>query len=249
VLFIKRFIHSVFNKLGYRLIRIEGQPGASDPLSRFFSCMRRQGFHPRHIIDVGANRGSWTRTALQFFPDAQYTLIEPQDFLKQHIQDLLNGDYKIRWINAGAGDAPGKLPFTVASRDDSSTFVISAEEARRAGLRQEFVEIQTLNDIVKSQGLPADMVKIDAEGLDLRVLMGASELFQTTEIFLVEVNIHDVFSENTLDRILKFMEEKGYHLIEITDVNRSPKYGLLWLCEMAFLKNDSKLLDAVTSYE
>ena len=48
------------------------------------------GFAPKHIIDVGANRGLWTRTALQYFPDAHYTLIEPQDHLKTHIQDLLD---------------------------------------------------------------------------------------------------------------------------------------------------------------
>jgi hypothetical protein len=80
-------------------------------------------------------------------------------------------------------------------------------------------------------------------------LAGASELFGQTEIFLVEVNVRDQHSENTLERTLKFMTERGYHLLEITDLNHSPKYGLLWLCEMAFLRNDSQLLSEVTSYE
>jgi FkbM family methyltransferase len=246
---IKRFIHHSLEKLGYRLVRLEGRPGAADALSQFFSLLKRHGFNPRHIIDVGANHGEWTRTAVRFFPDAQYTLIEPQEFLEKSVQDLVDSGYKIRWITAGAGDAPGQLPFTLASRDDSSTFDLTAEEAKRAGFRQVLVEVKTLNEIVRSEDLPADMVKIDAEGLDLRVLAGASELFAHTEIFLVEVNIHDTHKENAPEPVIKFMNEKGYHLMEITGINRSPKYGFLWLCELAFLKNSSRLLNSVTSYE
>jgi FkbM family methyltransferase len=64
--------------------------------------LKRQGFNPRQVIDVGANHGNWTRTAARFFPDAQYTLIEPQEFLKERVQDLVDSGYKIRWITAGA---------------------------------------------------------------------------------------------------------------------------------------------------
>jgi hypothetical protein len=152
-------------------------------------------------------------------------------------------------VTRSAGLPPGQLAFTLASRDDSSTFDFTEEEAKRSGFRQVLVEVKTLNEIVRSEGLPADMVKIDAEGLDLRVLGGASELFAHTEIFLVEVNIHDTHKENAPEPVIKFMIEKGYRLMEITDINRSPKYGLLWLCELAFLKNSSTLLNSVVSYE
>jgi FkbM family methyltransferase len=246
---IKRFVHRGLEKFGYRLVRMEGRPGADDALSQFLSLLKRQGFNPRHIVDVGANHGNWTRTAVRFFPDAQYTLIEPQDFLKKYIQDLVDHGYKIKWINAGAGDSTGQLPFTLAGRDDSSTFDLTEEEAKRAGFRQVLVEVKTLNDIVRSAGVPADVVKIDAEGLDLRVLAGATELFGLTEIFLVEINIRDTHKENAPGVVIEFMNKKGYRLMDITDINRSPKHGLLWLCEMAFLKKDSRMLDSVTSYE
>jgi FkbM family methyltransferase len=245
---IKRFVHRGLEKLGYRLVRLERTPG-DDALSHFFSLLKRHGFNPHHIIDVGANHGNWTRIAVRFFPDAQYTLIEPQDFLKKHVQDLVDSGHKIKWITAGAGDAPGQLAFTLASRDDSSTFGLTEEQAKRAGFRQVLVEVKTLNEIVRSAGLPADMVKIDAEGVDLRVLAGASELFVHTEIFLVEVNINGTYKENAVEPVIRFMNEKGYRLMEITDINRSPKYGLLWVCELAFLKNSSTLLNSVTSYE
>jgi hypothetical protein len=40
--------------------------------------------------------------------------------------------------------------------------------------------------------------------------------------------------ENSVVEIVKFMANAGYRLIDITDLNRSPKHGVLWLCELAF---------------
>ncbi len=82
------------------------------------------------------------------------------------------------------------LPFTIATRDDSSTLSLSEQEAADAGLRRVPVEVKTLNEIVAASGLPfPEMVKIDAEGFDLKVLAGASELFGKTEVFLVEAAV------------------------------------------------------------
>src|SRR5229473_6123821 len=108
----------------------------SEILNPFLSLLKQLHFAPTHIIDVGANKGEWTRTALQFFPEAAYTLVEPQDYLRTHLQDLVDEGYKIDWISAGVSDRPGRLAFTIAARDDSSTFALSREQAEAAGARQ-----------------------------------------------------------------------------------------------------------------
>ena len=100
----KSLIHFVLAKPEYRIVKIQDGPRASDGLNPFFALLKRLGFAPKHILDIGADRGMWTREALKYFPDARYTLVEPQDYLKTHIQDLIEGGSKIRWINAGASD-------------------------------------------------------------------------------------------------------------------------------------------------
>jgi methyltransferase FkbM-like protein len=92
------------------------------------------------------------------------------------------------------------------------------------------------------------MVKIDAEGLDLKVLSGASELFGKTEIFLVEASIGEPDFANTALAVIQKMSEAGYRVIDITDMNRSPSHGVLWLCEFVFLSIGSKLLDSAVRY-
>ena len=92
------------------------------------------------------------------------------------------------------------------------------------------------------------MVKIDAEGFDLRVLSGASSLIGKTEVFFIEAAVHCTY-ENSVLEVVRRMSDSGYTLLDVTDINRSPKFGVLWLFELAFLRRGNPLLDAVTSYE
>jgi FkbM family methyltransferase len=244
----KQLLQSILAKFGFRLVRIHDGPRASEGLHPFFSLLQRHGFNPKHILDVGANRGLWTREALQFFPDARYTLVEPQDHLKRHIQDLLDGGYKIQWINAGVADQSGSLPMSIAPQDGSSTLVLTDRHGRSTGAQLTTIPVKTLNEIASSSGAPLpEMVKIDAEGFDLKVLQGASDLLGKTDIFLVEAVVCGNY-ENSVAEVVQFMANAGYRLMDITDLNRSPKHGVLWLCELAFLRNGSPLLAAVKSY-
>jgi FkbM family methyltransferase len=245
----KRLVQSVLKRFGYRLSSLNTAPQAYG-LDCFFALMKRRGFAPRHVIDVGANKGNWTRAAIKFFPDAHYSLVEPQDHLKVHVQDLIDRGYKIQWIHAGAGEKSGTLPFAVSSRDDSSSFVPGQRQTQSTSPQSPLVRVTTLNEIVASRSAPPpDMVKIDAEGFDLKVLAGGSELLGKTDIFLVEAMICEPSYENTIARVIERMAAAGYRLIDITDLERSPKHGVLWLCEVAFLRNDSRWFDGVTTYE
>lgn len=247
----RRLIQSALGRFGYRLtpVRVGAPPIRSDGLNDFFALLKRLGFNPRHVLDVGANRGHWTRAALQYFPESLYTMIEPQDELRVCIQDLVDSGCKIRWIHAGASDKPGMLPFTIRERDDSSNFLLSEAEAQAAGLRRVTVAVRTVDEIIASEKLPVpEMVKIDAEGFDLKVLSGASSLIGRTEIFLIEADVR-AGRPNTLLEVLRRMSENGYELLDITELNRSPKYGVLWLLELAFFRKGSRLLDAAPTYE
>ena len=245
---IKRLIRSALHRFGYQLTSIDAP--TPHPLNRFFATLKRQGFRPRRVIDVGANTGTWTRHAVNYFPDASYILIEPQEKLRRHVQDLIDGGYKIEWLTAGAGDKPGVLDFTVSLRSDSSSFLPTRQEATAAGFSQIKVDVLTLNDVVRTRNAaPPEMVKIDAEGFDLRVLAGASDLIGVTDIILTEAAVVAATFENTVDAVISKMTEAGYRLVDITDLNRSPKHDVLWLCELAFLRRGSSLLDGITSYE
>ena len=118
---------------------------------------------------------------------------------------------------------------------------------RAAGFQQIAIPVRTINEITMSAGgdLP-DIVKIDAEGLDLECLPALPTYSADGHLprggrFAAAIKFRE--------EVIEFMANAGYRLMDITELNRSPKHGVLWLCELAFLRNGSTLLEAASSYE
>ncbi len=244
-----KFFDPLARRLGYRneslLITnlVVHEPLSKNALLfEFFSILNDINFVAQHIVDVGSNHGHWTREILKHFPNAAYTLVEPQYWLKESVQDLLISNHNIRFFGMGAGKQPGNLLFTVSDSDDCSTFRYNAEEAKEKGFKQITVPVITLNDLIASKnlGIP-DIIKIDAEGLDLDVLEGASHFFGKTEIFIVEAAVVCTLINNSFSAVNNYMEERGYRLFDITDLNRHKNPSVLWLVELVFVRRDGRV--------
>src|SRR5687768_12049854 len=111
----KRAIKKILNKV-YPLIR-SAQEGIIVPtstpnskkglLDNFFSVLNQINFYPKHIVDVGANHGTWTREAIKYFPDAFFTLLEPQFHMELSIADIVEIYPKVKFHAVGAGSKEG----------------------------------------------------------------------------------------------------------------------------------------------
>ncbi len=167
-------------------------------------------------------------------------MLEPQNWLKEHVIDLLESNPKIKFYAVGAGSQSQRLKFTIAGRDDSSSFIYFTEEqAKNAGYKQIDVDVITLNEFISQNNLNhPDIIKIDAEGFDLEVLKGASNFLGKTEIFMVEAGVVAKHIENSFSRVVEFMDLNGYKLFDITDLNRPFKPSVLWLTELVFIKKN-----------
>lgn len=111
------------------------------------------------------------------------------------------------------------------------------------------VPLITLNQVAALRGCIPEMVKIDAEGHDLRVLEGASALLGKTDVFFVECAVCCPEFENTLVSVSGFMWEAGYRLAGLTSLLPSPATGELWLVEGAFVRQEALLAERYRRFE
>lgn len=231
-----KILYPIINWLGFVSAYQQNETDKNYLLNNLISLLKTNNFTPKLIIDIGANHGTWSRVWKNAFPKSKFILVEPQNWLKPSFEDLL--DSHTVYLPIGAGKQNGSFTFTInTDRDDSSTFSLSAEEAKERGYKQIEIPVKTLNTIVEENGntIP-DIVKIDAEGIDIDVLDGADKLFGKTEIFLVEASINSTFKQTELTTVINYMDNKGYRAFEITDINRPFSNNVLWLVEIAFIK-------------
>ncbi|MEL7255755.1 MAG: FkbM family methyltransferase [Pseudomonadota bacterium] len=228
--------------------KLFGKKSKMDPTRRMFSTLKALGYTPGHIIDIGGNRGDWTRKALEAYPSANVTVFEPQTSLATYHTDIA-AKANVEIVYAGVGDQDGEASFTIHDRDDSSSFLYSEEQATDKGFARETIQIHTLDSFTKTAKFGApNMIKIDAEGIDLQVLDGAVETLKNVDVFLIEATIANKDYPNTVLEVLKKADALGFKLFDITDLNRTPERGVLWLVELVFVKPGSPLDKASEVY-
>ncbi len=249
---VSKFFHPLAVRIGYQKVaKVQDAPDSSKNflLNNFYESISLVDFPVKHIVDVGANHGTWTRKALEYFPDAYFTLVEPQNWMKDDIKDLLANNNKISFHGVGAGEKEGSFKFTIVERDDSCSFRFTKEEAELNGYKQIEVPVVTINGLLKNSTSPVpDIIKIDAEGLDIEVVKGASDYYGRTEIFMVEAGVMAPVFGNSVMNMTNFMDGIGYKLYDITDLNRTIKHNALWLTELVFIKKDGIIDRAINTY-
>jgi FkbM family methyltransferase len=214
----------------------------------FFSCLKKLDYYPRHVVDVGANRGNWTRTAMQYFPGIRYTMFEPQAKMRNEVADLLIHP-NVEFHCMGAGPVNSTMKLTQHEWDDSHTFALTPKQAEDFGYPQVEVPVVALDDFFHGKGLPSvDILKIDAEGWDLEVLKGAAKTAAGADVVLMEASVLNPIFKNTVQEVIDAMSRMGFVLFDITDLNRTAKHGALWLVELAFVRSDGFLRNAIQTY-
>jgi FkbM family methyltransferase len=250
----KQIIFKIFNFFGVSIIKtsylkkLSSLNSSDGPIfenknsliGNAFNLLKSKGFNPKHVIDIGANHGTWVREVLHIFPKANYTLVEPQGWLSSSFADLLENK-NFSFLPVGVGKETGTFMFTIVDRDDSCNFVMTEEDAKKYGFKQLPIEVKTVNEIVKNStfGIP-DLLKIDAEGLDLEVLDGATDVLGITDVVLMEASVVNPHFKNDIKTVIQYMDEKGYVLFDITDLNRPFDNKVLWLVELLFIKKSGK---------
>ena len=196
--------------------------------------LKSYGLTGRHIVDVGAHKGSYSRIFLSAFPDAYCTMFEPQVELHQHMSDLTSSQ-RVALVGKGVGAASGRFAFTRHPRADSQSFAISRERADARGWERDWLEVVSLDEYLQECSWPApDIIKIDAEGWDLEVVQGASRTLDTTELVLIEASVIRL-GEPHLPEVLAAMEKADFVFLGFTAVMLNYQ-GFPWYVEAALIR-------------
>ena len=148
------------------------------------------------IFDVGANVGESTLEALNSFPKARVLGFEPHPPTFATLMANADGNPRFQGFNLALGTHIGEVE--MIEYDDSTTNSLTpnnpfSKRFNTRGRRSIRVQETTLDTFCSEHSIDnVDLLKIEAEGLDLAVLQGASLMLQKRAVKFVLVEFNDL---------------------------------------------------------
>jgi FkbM family methyltransferase len=201
--------------------------------------LRKLGLRCEGVMDVGANRADWSRMAKKIFPEARFTLIEPQVEMKPKLEEFCADYPDSSYLLAGAGKQRGELTLTIWDDLNGSSFLPKRDIQLLKTGKQRDVPIITINEVIASNSMPIpELIKLDIQGFELEALKGASVTFGRTIVYVIEVSLFsfsDVPGMPVFYEVVEFMQKKGYVVYDFAGFLRRPVDGALAQCDICFV--------------
>ena len=206
------------------------------------NSLKIKNFVPKYIIDVGCGHGEWTKKLLRFYPNSNFFLFDADNTNLKKLENLKkkyhNIDYKICLLTDNENF------YTFYNMGYGSS--IFEEQTSHARVQQK-IKSTTLKKEIPDElkNYSNNLIKIDVQGAELKVLEGLNELINNFEVVILEVSVHE-YNKNAplFDQVLDFMIKKNFKLYDIFDLKRlGNNQSFLLQFDCVFVRKDSNLLD------
>ncbi len=162
---------------------------------KIFACdqypLDRLGIPIETVLDVGANIGVFSMFCADRFSATVKKIIAVEPFRKnfERISETVQRnrlDQLVRPLNLAAGNERGQGSLLLADSHYSNSLLPSKVKSPKAA---QPVEVTTLNDLMREKELKrVDLLKIDVEGVELKVLEAAADVLAVTGALVIEAH-------------------------------------------------------------
>lgn len=183
---------SYLRKIKERIVKSSGNwfyPSQKLPIGTHLGLFfrHRVDIKIKTVFDVGANKGCFSRYMLNYLPTSNFLCFEPFpdtfDILKSNLSHA-----KFVHFQLAFGEKNESL---IVSQNDLKSSDTNSLIHKRIGTSTEkkvHIDVVTLDSfIVKNEILGIDLLKIDTEGYDLKVLKGAIQSLYSAKIKFIYV--------------------------------------------------------------
>jgi FkbM family methyltransferase len=196
--------------------------------------MRRWAVRPRTVIDVGVGNG--TPNLYEAFPDARLVLVEPLAEFAAPIAATLARRPGVHFpvaVGAAAAERDVRVEPRFAERSSFYARHELAVTGDPTTVRR--VTVTTLDALLAAHRFEGPFVlKIDAEGAELEVVRGATEVLRHTELVIAEVSVLDRFAGGyTFAEFVAAMDDAGFAARDVLGIGRADSSDVTFV-DLAF---------------
>lgn len=185
------------------------------------------------FVDVGANKGDWSKLFLDLMPEAgKGLLFEPSENAAGKLHQAFLQSDRVEIVQAAVSDVIGQMTFYEEAEAGETSSLVSGFS--QADATQKIVSVTTLDqELGQRQYTAVDMLKVDVEGYDLHVLRGAHHCLSHQQIGVIqfEYNRPWAFAGSTLAAAFQYLKSSGYEVfllrpdcLQVFDYKRYEEY-------------------------
>jgi FkbM family methyltransferase len=194
-------------------------------------------------FDVGANTGQFA----QLLGSAGFTgkiySFEPQTKAFELLKKKAAGNSLWNVYNIGLSDADGMATIHISKNSVSSSMLpmsdfLEATAPETTYVSSEEIKINRLDSFIKRLNFNNRFfLKIDAQGLESKILAGAENCFNNIYALQLELSCVSLYNgEKLFDEMKGFVESKGFYLSSLESGFTDPKTGRLLQVDAIFLR-------------
>lgn len=203
------------------------------PEQQAYLRLRKKGFSPASIIDVGAYHGDWTKLVRRVF-DAPVLMVEAQRSKHEKLREMCGRSISLAPDVLGA--TSGKTVTFYEMETGSSLF----EEQSNVPRQQTKYVTETLDNV--AAGMPGPIfLKIDVQGAELEVLRGGEQTLSRSEIVQLEIAMlsYNKDAPSFLE-VISYMDRSGFVPYDISGFSRPDRINLVQI-DLLFCRKNSAL--------
>lgn len=181
--------------------------------------LKYKGFKPEYIIDVGAHLGKFSIKCRELWPNANINMFEANPNSEDALR-LLNIPYTIALLTDEIGK---EYTYYMTKKwllsSGNSIFKENTSEFDRDNLIEKKLISNTLDNILPNIE-KVDLLKLDTQGSELKILSGAKKIVEKTKYILIECSVYEYNKGGCLiGDIFDFMNKNNFKLQDIIDIN------------------------------
>lgn len=174
---------------------------------------------PKVVYDLGANIGISTAYFCSILPNAQVYGFEPEPGNLAAAEMNLGSFPGARVLGKAVADSPGTMQFNWGTDTRGGRLSTAMGPRDQASIQ---VEVASLTSLLEKDGLPSpDFIKIDVEGAEMAVLLGARPLPASVRCINIETH-----SSTLHATCMEELRNQGFQIR--SDVSFGNGMGLIW---------------------
>jgi FkbM family methyltransferase len=208
---IRKGLRYLLRKVGLELIPFQ-------PWMDFHGLLRF--YNIKTVIDVGANTGQTVQEVMSFSSTIKIHSFEP---IKSVFNELVKNTQKypnVRCYNVGLGEKQEVVQINVNEASQSSSILELGDTHKEnfdfaVQTHKETIEIITLDNFFEKNSFETPLLlKIDVQGFEKSVLLGAKTALKRTDIIFIEATFQELYVHQVLfGELFSLLRDLGFNFV------------------------------------